>query len=416
MKRSAPRHAVPLSEFLSREKSAGPARKKRQRASKSEGSHPKRHLLRFSLILACLALLLCATMTGELQSLFSDLGTANGAAVSNTSVTLHNKPAWPGCSSLASRKLTTEKVAVQVCESIVGIVQYQKGSLRETGEGSGIIMSSDGLIITNNHVVEGAARLEVVFKGGKKLAASLVGSDARTDIAVIKVQAKGLAYAQFGNSGQCNVGEQVVAIGNPSGLRLAGSVTQGIISAVDRNIDVGNGPMNLIQTDAAINPGNSGGALVNMYGQVVAINSAKISQQGYEGIGFSIPINTAKPVIDSILKYGYVKGRVRFGFNCREIDEMTAKLNEIPAGVYIDSVDSTGPAAKSGLLADDIITAIGSKAIATTDELITVRDAHKPGDRLGITVFRRSSGQHLTLEITLGEDRGDKQTMAKAGW
>jgi serine protease Do len=176
--------------------------------------------------------------------------------------------------------------------------------------------------------------------------------------------------------------------------------------------------MNLIQTDAAINPGNSGGALVNMYGQVIGINSAKIAQQGYEGIGFSIPINTAKPIVDSILKYGYVKDRVKLGVNCREIDNVTAKLNDIPLGIYISYVEPGGPADKSGLKADDIITTIDDKAIKSSEDLIVARDKHKPGDVINMVVYRRSDQKVLTVQLTLIEDRGNaiNTNETYAGW
>lgn len=323
------------------------------------------------------------------------------------SIKINNKPAFPGCTSITYRKLTTEQISNKVRPSVVGIIQYQKNSIKESGEGSGIVLSSDGYIVTNNHVIDGATNLKVVFKNGKEVQAELVGKDSRTDVAVIKVNMTNLTYAEYGNSDQCNVGEQVIAIGNPSGLKLAGSVTQGIISAINRDIDVGNGPMNLIQTDAAINPGNSGGALVNMYGQVIGINSAKIAQQGYEGIGFSIPIKTVKTIVDSIMQYGYVMGRVRFGFDCREIDSVTAKLNSIPEGIYIDSVDPASNAAQNGIKADDIITQIDKKSIKTTGQLILERDKHKPNDTLIIHIYRRSTKEELNITTKLMEDRGD---------
>lgn len=303
-------------------------------------------------------------------------------------------------------QLTAEQVAARILPAVVGVVQYQKGSLTETGEGSGILMSADGRIITNNHVVDGANRLDVVLHNGKHFTAALVGTDARTDLAVLKINAQKLPYAQFGDSDQCHVGEQVLAVGNPSGLELAGSVTQGIISALNRNVDVGNGPMNLIQTDAAINPGNSGGALVNMHGQVVGINSAKIAQTGYEGLGFSIPIRTAQPIVDSILKYGYVKGRVKFGLNCREIDTVTAQINHIPQGIYVGYVEPGSSAAQNGVKADDIITAVNGQSVKNTDDLITLRDKHKPGDTLELTVFRRADGKTYSVPVALMEDKG----------
>ena len=306
--------------------------------------------------------------------------------------------------------LSTEEAASHILPAVVGIVQYQKGSIGESGEGSGILMSADGRIITNNHVVEGAGRLDVVLRNGKHYAAKVVGTDVRTDLAVVKIDAHNLSYAKFGDSKQCAVGEQVIAVGNPSGMELAGSVTQGIISALNRNIDVGNGPMNLIQTDAAINPGNSGGALVNMYGQVVGINSAKIAQTGYEGLGFSIPISTAKPIVDSILQHGYVKGRVKFGLKCREVDVATAEVNHIPRGLYVGYVEKGSSAEQNGVKADDIITKLDSKSIQTADALITERDRHKPGDQLQLTLYRRSEQRTLQVPVTLLEDKGAVDT------
>lgn len=317
---------------------------------------------------------------------------------------------------LRIRPLTTEQVASTVRPCIVGVVQYKKGMVSESGEGSGIIMSQDGYIVTNNHVVNGAYKLEVVTADGKRYNAKQVGSDARTDLAVVKIEASGLKTAEFGDSGKCRVGDQVVAIGNPSGLKLAGSVTQGIISAIDRDIDVGNGPMNLIQTDAAINPGNSGGALINMKGQVIGINSAKIAQQGYEGIGFSIPVSSARPVVSSLIKNGYVKGRVKLGLSCRMLESVTANANNLPSGAYVEYVDPKSGAASSGVKADDIITAIGNVKVTSTSTLVNERDRHKPDDEVTLTIYRRSSCGTLVLNVTLMEDRGTAATGTAAGW
>lgn len=339
--------------------------------------------------------------------------TGSGTASSGhagTMLVLRSKP------QKSQSALTTEQVANRIRECVVGIIQYRQGSIGESGEGSGIVMTADGVIITNYHVIENSSRLEVVMASGKKYDATVVGRDARTDLAVIRITVKGLTYATFGNSDQCRVGEQVIAVGNPSGIQLAGSVTQGIISALNRNIDVGNGPMNLIQTDAAINPGNSGGALVNMYGQVIGINSAKIAQQGYEGLGFSIPVNTAKPVIDSILEYGFVQGRVKLGLNCKVIDNVTAQANSVPAGIYVGYVEPSSSAAQNGIKEDDIITAMDGVPVTDTDSLITQRDKHKPGDQVTLTVYRRSTGKQLDVRITLQEDRGTSDSSESGDW
>lgn len=318
---------------------------------------------------------------------------------------------------IKNRSLTTEQVASRICPCVVGVVQYKNDGVTENGEGSGIVFTSDGYIVTNNHVVEGSDKIEVVSSSGKRYTALKIGRDARTDLAVIKIKANGLKTASFGNSAVCRVGEKVVAIGNPSGLKLAGSVTQGIISAVNRDIDVGNGPMNLLQTDAAINPGNSGGALVDMKGMVIGINSAKISGQGYEGIGFSIPISSARPIIENLIKYGYVKGRVRMGLNCRIIGDVTAKANSIPAGAFVEYVDPKSGAASSGIKAGDIITMLGNKRVTSTSTLLTERDKHKPGEFVTVTVYRRITSGTLIFNLKLTEDKGVySSNEASAGW
>ncbi len=388
----------------------------RKKAGKKQGKDAKgsRKSGRFPVqVLNIVVFVLCILLAGSLflthtpagESIRSHLA---GNSTSSGVFELESRP--------AGRALTTEQAAARILPAVVGIVQYQKGSLSETGEGSGIVLSSDGAILTNNHVVEDASRLVVVMHGGKKYTASIIGTDTRTDLAVIRIQASGLTYARFGDSKQCKVGEAVLAIGNPSGLKLAGTVTQGIISALDRNVDVGNGPMNLIQTDAAINPGNSGGALVNLYGQVVGINSAKIAQTGYEGLGFSIPADTAKPVVDSILKYGYVKGRVKFGLKCREIDSVTAQLNEIPQGLYVGYVEPGSSAAANGVKADDVITAVNGRTVKTTDDLITLRDRYKPGETLTLSLYRRSDKQTLQVPVKLEEDRGASDAADEGDW
>ncbi len=407
--RRQPESHTPLSRW-------NPVRMWKDRRSDQTGSRSRSAWDVTTIVLSALVVVLTAVLV--LSLIPRGKGPAVGATESGTAssghagtmLVLRSKP------QKSQSALTTEQVANRIRECVVGIIQYRQGSIGESGEGSGIVMTADGVIITNYHVIENSSRLEVVMASGKKYDATVAGRDARTDLAVIRITAKGLAYATFGNSDQCRVGEQVIAVGNPSGIQLAGSVTQGIISALNRNIDVGNGPMNLIQTDAAINPGNSGGALVNMYGQVIGINSAKIAQQGYEGLGFSIPVNTAKPVIDSILEYGFVQGRVKLGLSCKVIDNVTAQANSVPVGIYVGYVEPSSSAAQNGIKEDDIITAMDGVPVTDTDSLITQRDKHKPGDQVTLTVYRRSTGKQLDVRITLQEDRGTSDSSESGDW
>ncbi|MBQ4101214.1 MAG: trypsin-like peptidase domain-containing protein, partial [Oscillospiraceae bacterium] len=206
-------------------------------------------------------------------------------------ITLNDRPQTEGSTSLDGAP-SSKEIVKSVKPSVVAVVQYAKsnyGTYEKVGSGSGIIISQDGYIVTNAHVIEGAAGVLVVLDNGEEHEATIVGADTKTDIAVIKINAQNLVYAELGNSDQIEVGEWVIAIGNPGGLDLAGSVTKGIVSAVNRPVKHGSYTLNFIQTDAAINPGNSGGALVNEYGQVIGINSSKFVATDYEGIGFAIP-------------------------------------------------------------------------------------------------------------------------------
>ncbi|MBP1580943.1 MAG: trypsin-like peptidase domain-containing protein [Oscillospiraceae bacterium] len=310
---------------------------------------------------------------------------------------------------LTDGKLTIPQRAEKVKASVVGIVNYQQGSnsyfSTAESQGSGIIMSEDGFIITNAHVIENAMGLKVVLADGTEYSAQIIGSDSQTDLAVIKIDATGLTPAEFGNSNQLQVGEQLIAVGNPTGLQLGGTLTVGYVSALNRQIDGSNG-LNYIQTDAAINPGNSGGALANEYGQVIGINTAKITGEDIEGLGFAISINDAQPIIDDLLNYGYVKGRVRIGISVYEIDAFTAQLNNIPRGLMVGSIEPGTPAASSGLMTNDIITAIDGQEVYLFDNVSSMLDGKKPGDTVVLSVFRRTTGladKELTIEVGLIE-------------
>lgn len=308
-------------------------------------------------------------------------------------------------------ELSTQQIYQKVNPSVVGIVSYvQSGGWNSSSQGSGIIMSSDGYIITNAHVIKSTQGVKAVLSNGEEYEATVIGSDSKTDLAVLKIEADNLTPAEFGNSNQTVVGEKVVAIGNPGGLEFAGSISQGIVSAVNRPLKSSTGiTMECIQTDAAINPGNSGGALVNEFGQVIGINSAKIAATDYEGIGFAIPISTAKPIIDDLIENGMVTGRAKIGVTIDVISEMQSKINAIPTGVCIVTIEEGSDIANKGVLPYDIITHVDGEKVDSASQLYDILNERKPGDELRLTIFRRPTNapdQTFDVTIVLGEDKG----------
>jgi len=265
------------------------------------------------------------------------------------------------------------------------------------GEGSGVIISKDGYVVTNNHVVSGAKSVTVILSGEKEVPATIVGTDALSDIALLKIDPKYVkAVAPLGDSSKVKVGEFVIAIGNPLGQEFAGTVTFGVVSAVNRKLDMGNGiQIPLIQTDAAINPGNSGGALVNSNGEVIGINTAKISQTGVEGMGFAIPINYVKPIINDLMKYKKVL-RPTIGISVMEYYDRTGNV----MGMYISRVYPGTGAAKAGLKEGDIILQIDGKKVTTFSDIQSILSNHKIGDVITIRVLR--DGQTKDFKVTLG--------------
>jgi len=311
--------------------------------------------------------------------------------------------------------LSTEAIAEKVRPSVVGIANYTKESVTASGAGSGIIMTEDGYIITNCHVVENAFALVVTLEDGTEYSAQLIGMDSKTDLAVIKVDAENLPAAEFGDSDALVVGERIVAIGNPTGLNLAGSTTQGIVSGLQRTITINNEETNtavtmeVIQVDAAINPGNSGGALVNKYGQVVGINTAKITSTNVEGIGFSIPINSAKPVVDDLLKYGYVTGRPLLGITYVAISDEVAEIYHYIPGLQVYTVSEAMDVYAKGLREGDVITQMDGVDVRSSSDVQEIMSKKAPGDTLKLKVIRvKEDGSTETFEIepVLSEDTG----------
>ena len=271
-----------------------------------------------------------------------------------------------------------------------------------TGAGSGVIFAENGYIVTNHHVISGASKIVVTLRSGEQYEASVVGSDEKADIAVLKIDAEGLKTAVFGESSKLVVGETAIAIGNPLGS-LGGTVTTGIISALDRSITVGGQNMTLLQTNAAINPGNSGGGLFNSSGALIGIVNAKQSASGIEGLGFAIPIDVAKPVIEDLINYGYVTGRVDLGMTLLEISDMVTAMQYRVSqlGVYVYSVDSGSNAQEAGFRSGDYIQSIQGTVIGSEAEFNAVLDQYEIGDTIEITVIRSKQGK--TFSLTLAE-------------
>ena len=319
-----------------------------------------------------------------------------------------------------------ESVSQKCLPSVVAIDVYtnqQSGyygystqnSLTETSLGSGVVLSSDGYIVTNYHVIEGADALKVTIEG-EEYDADIIGSDPSSDVAVIKAKnASGLTAMELGDSDNLTVGEWVMSIGSPFGLEQ--SVATGIVSATNRSQIMDNSSdsyqygqqqsntttvyTNMIQTDAAINPGNSGGALVNMYGQVIGVSSAKIAATDYEGMGFAIPSATVKDVIDDIMKYGYVQGRVKIGVT----GENVQSSGNTPAGIAIYSIDEDGPCANTDLKENDIITGADGKKVSNFAEFYDILESHKAGDTIELEYYRSSNGSTDKVTITLQESK-----------
>ena len=268
------------------------------------------------------------------------------------------------------------------------------------GAGSGVIITSDGYIVTNNHVIEGASRITVILRDGTSYEATLIGRDSKTDIAVVKIDASGLTAAVYGDSSKLVVGETAVAIGNPLG-ELGGTVTSGIISALDRSITIDGETMTLLQTNAAINPGNSGGGLFNQYGELIGIVNAKSSGTDIEGLGFAIPINTARDVIEEIMENGYVSGRISLGLSIVDIsDAETAMAYRVSkTGVYVSQVNDP----TSGFQAGDRIISFNGVSIDDAETLKNEISSCKVGQTVTVEVERR--GERHSFQLTLQEEK-----------
>ncbi len=328
---------------------------------------------------------------------------ANTNVNEQTQTTVNNRTNIPTLTQLSTPEdaLSIPEIVKKVSPSVVGI---SCNTYQGTVTGTGFIISEDGYIITNAHVVEDGTDVKVLLSkdlNSEQFDAEVVGCDTQTDIAVLKIEKSGLPAVELGTSSELLVGECAVVIGNPLGFELSGSVTAGIISALDRELTIEDREMTLIQTDASINSGNSGGPLINAYGQVVGITSAKINTVYGEGLGFAIPIDGAMPIVEDLIQYGYVKGRPVLGISGSDITEIYSKYYDIPQGFMVKIVNEGSAAEKAGIKVGDIVIGINGKLITSIEEFNDEKSNFKAGDTISVSVYR--DGEIIDLDVTLGE-------------
>ncbi len=329
-------------------------------------------------------------------------------------------------------ELTTEEIVQKLLPSVVGIESqftvtsanngyyYGFGNMPSTssatGTGTGVVITEDGYIVTNAHVIYDseygaglADSIKVHMNDDSSYDAEVVGYDTDCDLAVLKIKADGLTAAEFGDSDNLLLGESVIAIGNPLGFDLMNTVTSGIVSGLNRNITINDKAMNLIQTDTAINQGNSGGPLINKKGQIIGINSSKMSSNygsaSIEGIGFAIPSNEVSQIVDDLMEYGYVTGKPQLGISCQNVTDTISQMYNMPVGIYVTDVSRNSAADEAGLQSGDVIIAVDDKEVSTSEELNAEKNKHSAGDTIEITYIR--SGKEKTVEVVLDEVKQD---------
>ena len=313
--------------------------------------------------------------------------------------------------SASAEILSVSDVANEALKSVVEIRtesvtsdQYMQ-QYTSSGAGSGVILSQDGYIATNYHVIDGANTITVRDYDGNEYKATLVGSDEKTDLAVLKIEATGLSPVTFGDSSSLKIGDTAIAIGNPLG-ELGGTVTTGIISALDREIQINNETMTLLQTNAAINPGNSGGGLFNANGELIGIVNAKSTGEAVEGLGFAIPSNIAKTIIEDLMSDGYVSNRPYLGVSLQDQTNQYG-FNKSSTSVYIASVVANSAASKAGLTSGDQIVSVDGQEVSSASEVKTIINQHSANDTIEITIIRNN--QQKTVQVTLGEQTPNTQ-------
>ena len=290
-------------------------------------------------------------------------------------------------------------------DNIAAVVSIICTGRNSSSTGTGVVLTADGYIVTNCHVVEGARDIQILFSDDRQLAAQLIGADSISDIAVLRVNATDLDYAQLGDSASLQVGDAVVAIGDPLGTELRGTMTDGIISAINRDVNVSGRVMNLIQTNAALNSGNSGGPLLNCYGQVIGINTMKMgdsmSVAGVEGLGFAIPSNTVGTIVNQLITQGFVSGRPSLGITGEDVTNFYQFYYCLPYGLYITHVEDGSPAAQVGLRAGDVLVGVNNSRISGVEDYESLLYSSEPGDLWTITIYR--DYRQYTASVTLAE-------------
>lgn len=350
----------------------------------------------------------CALLSGVIGFSAGTLAAKNSKAsvvVQSVERRPHNVENVPVTSmNIPSVAALTQNSVVEIRTESVSNSLFLRQFVTE-GAGSGVIISEDGYIVTNNHVIEDARSILVALHDGTTYEAQLIATDSKMDIGVIKIEASGLTPAILGDSDSLSVGEPVVAVGNPLG-QLGGTVTNGIVSALDREIILNNEHRNLLQTNAAINPGNSGGGLFNADGELIGIVVAKSSGEDVEGLGFAIPINDAKPIIEDLIAQGYVGGRVSLGITALDLTtpQLAAQYGFKTPGVYVQSVIENSSAANGGLQPGDCFVSINDTAIEAISDITSILNESSVGDQLEITVKR--DGKIVELTLTLQEKKG----------
>ena len=300
-------------------------------------------------------------------------------------------------------KLTLQELYAKCSPSVVTIITYQN-KIVEFGLGSGFIVSSDGLVVTNTHVIDDCDRITVKLSDETVYEAKLVGADGTSDISVLKIDAKGLPAVSFGDSDALEIGEEVAAIGNPLSESFRLTLTNGIISGIDRGVNFNGRTMTVLQTNTALNNGNSGGPLFTMYGQEVGVTNMKMASSlttSIEGIGFAIPARNAVTIANALIDKGEVRGRTSIGITVGSVPEQAVEQYSIPFGLYITDVTAGSDAEAQGLQKGDIVTHVNGNEVRTTDDILAAKEGLLVGDTMTFTIFREATGETFDVDVML---------------